>query len=213
MNDYSAPLDDINFLLNDVLNLSDILQLNKYSGLSESLINAVLDEAAKFAGKKLSPLNVVGDRQGAHSKDSVTTTPDGFKEAYKQFVQNGWNSVPFSVDDGGQGIPWLVSTAISEMWSGANFAFALCPLLTQGAVELLHSHGSLEQKEKYLSKLVSGEWTGTMCLTESQAGSDVGAVEGHGQLPRLGSNGEIATTISWSVQPVTSVHRSHTPRM
>ncbi|MDA0781058.1 MAG: acyl-CoA dehydrogenase [Rickettsiales bacterium] len=177
MQNYNAPLDDINFLLNDVLKLEDVLRLDKYKDLSGSLINAVLDEASKFAGKRLSPLNVIGDKQGAHSKDSVTTTPEGFKEAYEQFVKNGWNSVPFSTEIGGQGLPWLVSTAISEMWSGANFAFALCPLLTQGGVELLENHGSADQREKYLRKLVSGEWTATMCLTESTAGSDIGAVK------------------------------------
>jgi len=176
MSNYNAPLDDINFLLNEVLALDDVVKMPKYNGLTSSLVTTVLDEAAKFAQKKLAPLNSTGDIQGAVHKDGVTITPEGFKEAYQQFVQNGWNSVPFSVDEGGQGIPWMVSTAISEMWSGANFAFALCPLLTQGAVDLLESHANGEQKEKYLTKLVSGEWTGTMCLTEPQAGSDVGAI-------------------------------------
>jgi alkylation response protein AidB-like acyl-CoA dehydrogenase len=176
MENYQAPLDDINFLLNDVLGLDDLLSLSKYNDLSSSLVSTVLDEGAKFASKKLLPLNASGDRQGAYSKNSITTTPDGFKEAYEQFVKNGWNSVPFSTDRGGQGLPWMVSTAISEMWSSANFAFALCPLLTQGAVELLENHGSSQQKEKYLTKLISGEWTGTMCLTESQAGSDLSAI-------------------------------------
>lgn len=176
MIDYTAPLDEINFLLNDVLNLDEVLKEDKFKDFSGDLMSAVLNEAGKFAAEKLSPLNASGDKQGSHAKDGQVTTPDGFKEAYAEFVQNGWNSVSSSVEHGGQGLPWMVSTAISEMWSSANMAFALCPLLTQGSVELLTHHGSDEQKEKYLQKLVSGEWAGTMCLTEPSAGSDVGAV-------------------------------------
>lgn len=176
MQDYNAPLDDMDFLFKDVLNLEEVINLPKYNGLSTSLVTAVLDEAAKFASNKLSPLNVIGDRQGVHHKNGITKTPEGFKEAYTQFVENGWNSVASSAENGGQGLPHMVSVAISEMWSSSNFAFALCPLLTQGAVELLENHGSDEQKATYLSNLISGKWTGTMCLTESQAGSDVGAI-------------------------------------
>lgn len=173
---YRAPVQNIKFLLHDVLGYKDIASMDKFMNFPDDLIDAVIDEAAKFADEKLAPLNASGDKQGAKAHDGKIDMPVGFKDVYSEFVANGWNSVPFSPDHGGQGMPWLVSTAISEMWSGANMAFALCPLLTQGSVELLSKYGSKEQKEKYLNKLVSGEWAGTMCLTEPQAGSDVGAV-------------------------------------
>lgn len=173
---YHAPLDDIQFALHEVLKLDELLQLERYKDLSPDLLDAVLTEAAKFATEQLSSLNKIGDEQGCSVKDGVVTTPQGFKEAYRAFVENGWNSVPFAPEFGGQGLPWLVSCAISEMWSGANMAFALCPLLTQGAVEALGMYGSDAQKATYLEKLISGTWTGTMCLTEPHAGSDVGAV-------------------------------------
>jgi alkylation response protein AidB-like acyl-CoA dehydrogenase len=176
MTNYSAPLDEIKFLLNEVIGLDDVLKIQKFEEFTPDLISAVLDEAGKFAGEKLAPLNVIGDKIGSKAKDGQVTTPPGFKEAYAEFVANGWNSVPFSQEHGGQGLPWLVAIAVSEMWSGANMAFGLCPLLTQGSVELLSHHGSDEQKAKYLGKLISGEWTGTMCLTESKAGSDLGSI-------------------------------------
>lgn len=177
MSDYTPPLEEINFLLHEVLAVKDVLAMEAFSTLSPELVSAVLDEAGKFAAEKLAPLNRKGDIQGSHGKNGHVTTPDGFKETYAEFVANGWNSVPFSPEVGGQGLPWMLSTAVSELWSGANMAFGLCPLLTQGAVELLSNHGSAEQRAAYLPKLVSGEWTGTMCLTEAQAGSDVGAVK------------------------------------
>jgi alkylation response protein AidB-like acyl-CoA dehydrogenase len=177
MINYTAPLDEIKFVLNEVIGLEDVLKTEHFSGFSPDLISAVLDEAGKFAGEKLAPLNVIGDKIGSSKvHDGVISTPPGFKEVYAEFVANGWNSVPFSQSYGGQGLPWLVAIAISEMWSGANMAFGLCPLLTQGSVELLSHHGSEAQKAKYLPKLVSGEWTGTMCLTENKAGSDLGAI-------------------------------------
>ncbi|MCE3233112.1 MAG: acyl-CoA dehydrogenase [Rickettsiaceae bacterium] len=178
MADYHPPLEDIKFILNEVLGLDNVLKLDKFSGFSGDLVDAILTEAARFAAEKLAPLNATGDKQGcSKAHDGIIETPEGFKQAYAEFVANGWNSVPFPQEEGGQGLPWLVSVAISEMWSGANMAFALCPLLTQGSVDLLLHHGSAEQKEKYLKKLISGEWTGTMCLTEAKAGSDVGAVK------------------------------------
>lgn len=176
MTDYLAPLEEISFILRDIIGLDAVLEVDAYSSLSDDLILAVLDEAGKFANHSLAPLNNIGDRQGSHLKDGVVTTAEGFKEAYAEFIANGWNGVPFDPEYGGQGLPWLVSTAISEMWSGANMAFALCPLLTQGSVELLSHHGTKEQKEQYLPGLISGRTTGTMCLTEPQAGSDVGAI-------------------------------------
>jgi len=162
--DYRAPINDMLFLIRDVLELSD------------DMAGAVLSEAAKFAEQELDPINKIGDSQGAKLKDGVVTMPDGFKKAYSHFVSNGWGSIAFNPEYGGQGLPHLVSIAVSEMWNSANMAFTLCPLLTQSAVELLEAHGTDEQKSTYLPKMISGEWTGSMCLTEPQAGSDLGAI-------------------------------------
>ncbi len=175
MPNYNAPLDEIRFLLYQCLDVEKILEMCS-SGIGADVVDAILEEAAKFAKNELAPLNQVGDKEGCKFNDGEVKTPTGFKEAYRKFVASGWNSVPFSLEYGGQGLPWLVAIAISEMWNGANMAFGLCPLLTQGAVESLTHHGSTEQKDKYLAKLISGEWTGTMCLTEPQAGSDLAAI-------------------------------------
>ncbi len=176
MKEYQAPIEEIMFLLQEVLDYKSLINIDKFKDFNDDLVAAVLNEAAKFSGGKLAPLNIVGDKEGCKITDSKVKTPSGFKDVYREFVENGWNSVPFEPEFGGQGFPKLIATAISEMWSGANMAFGLCPLLTQGSVELLLHHGSVPQKEKYLRNLISGNWTGTMCLTEPQAGSDVGAV-------------------------------------
>jgi alkylation response protein AidB-like acyl-CoA dehydrogenase len=144
--------------------------------LSVELVDSIFEEAGKFAGGVLGPLNVIGDKQGSRLENGVVRTPDGWADAYKAFVDGGWNSVPFDPAFGGQGLPWIVSIALQEMWTSANMAFSLCPMLTQGAVEAITHHGSDAQKAMFLPKLISGVWTGTMNLTEPQAGSDVGAV-------------------------------------
>lgn len=175
--EYEAPIDAFVHWIKHVHKIEHILTHERYDSLSLELLEAVLEEGGKFAQQALFPLNVVGDRQGSHlQKDGTVQTPDGFKEAYAMFVANGWNGVSADSAYGGQGIPVMISTALSEMWNGANMAFALCPMLTQGASELISSYGTDLQKECYLPKLISGEWTGTMCLTEPQAGSDVGAL-------------------------------------
>ena len=140
------------------------------------MLQTILEEAGRFASEVLAPLNEVGDRQGVRLENGKTHTADGWKEAYAQFIESGWNGLPFSDEFGGQGLPWVVATATNEIWESANMAFALCPLLTQGAIEALVEHGSDEQQQSYLAKLVTGEWTGTMNLTEPQAGSDLAAV-------------------------------------
>ncbi|WP_044563774.1 acyl-CoA dehydrogenase [Azospirillum sp. B4] len=173
---YQAPLKEIRFVLNSVVGLDKVAALPAFEAATPDLVDAVLEEGAKLADNVLAPLNVVGDRQGAKLVDGGVRTPDGFKDAYRQFVEGGWNSVPFDPDHGGQGLPWTLFIALLETWTSANMSFALGPLLTQGAVELLTAHGSDEQKKRYLEKLISGEWAGTMNLTEPQAGSDVGAV-------------------------------------
>jgi len=174
---YRAPLSEIRFVLDRIVGLRDLMALAPFSHSDGETVDAVLEEAARLAQDVVAPLNWIGDRQGSQLENGKVRTPDGFREAYRQFVEGGWNSVPVAQELGGSGLPWAVSLAVQEMFTAANMSFALCPLLTQGAVELLAAHGSDEQKATYLAKLVSGEWTGTMNLTEPQAGSDVGAVK------------------------------------
>ena len=140
------------------------------------LADAVLEEAAKFATEVLAPLNKTGDEQGARLTDGGVIAADGFAQAYRQFVEGGWTGLGGDPGFGGQGLPELLHAAAVEMWNSSNMAFALCPLLTAGATEALRQHGSDELKQRYLPKLVSGAWTGTMNLTEPQAGSDLAAV-------------------------------------
>jgi alkylation response protein AidB-like acyl-CoA dehydrogenase len=173
---YTPPLDDMRFVLNHVVDLAAIGRLPGYEAATPDLVDHVLEAAGKFAAGELAPLNQSGDRQPARLENGVVRTPDGFKEAYAAFVAGGWNGLPFPEHCGGQGLPWTVATAVGELWHSANMAFGLCPILTQAGVELLLRCGTDEQRERYLKKLVSGEWTGTMCLTEPHAGSDVGAL-------------------------------------
>ncbi|MFC7334442.1 acyl-CoA dehydrogenase [Rhodocista pekingensis] len=173
---YNAPIQDIRFTLNHVVDLPAVAALPGYEAASPDLVDAVLEEAGKLARDVLAPINWQGDQEGAVLDNGVVRTPTGFKEAYRAYAEGGWNSVPFDPDHGGQGLPWTLAMPIQEMWNAANMSFALCPMLNQGAVELLTEHGSEEQKRLYLEKMISGEWTGTMNLTEPQAGSDVGAV-------------------------------------
>jgi len=176
MSEYIAQLKDIRFVMQELAGLDQIVTLPGCEEASSDVIDAILDEAAKFAGAVLSPLNRVGDRDGAKWKDTIVTTSPGFKEAYRQFVDNGWNGLGCDPEFGGQGLPKLLSTAVSEMWKAANHAFSLCPMLTQGAIEALMIAGTDTQKAAYLPNLISGEWTGTMNLTEPSAGSDLAAV-------------------------------------
>jgi len=173
---YNAPIQDMRFTLNHVVGLPAVAQLPGYEAADADLVDAVLEEAGKLARDVLAPINWQGDQEGAVLENGVVRTATGFKEAYKAYAEGGWNSVPFDPDHGGQGLPWTLAMPIQEMWNAANMSFALCPMLNQGAVELLSEHGSEAQKSLYLDKMISGEWTGTMNLTEPQAGSDVGAV-------------------------------------
>ncbi|MEI6557211.1 MAG: acyl-CoA dehydrogenase C-terminal domain-containing protein [Rhodospirillaceae bacterium] len=173
---YSAPVADMRFALNRVIGLDRIAALPGYEDATPDLVDSVLEEAGKFAAGVLAPINAIGDREGSKLENGVVRQPECFRAAYKQYVEAGWNGVPFEPEYGGQGLPWALAFAVQEMWQSANMAFGLCPMLNQGAVELLSEHGSPEQKETYLAKLISGEWTGTMDLTESSAGSDLGAV-------------------------------------
>jgi 3-(methylsulfanyl)propanoyl-CoA dehydrogenase len=174
--DYAAPLADMRFALTEIAGIDEIARLPGCEQATPDVVDAVLEEAGKLAGGVLAPLNRVGDRQASRLENGVVRTPDGFKEAYAKYIEGGWNALPFAPEHGGQGLPFVLATAVFEMWNSANMGFALCPLLNVGAVEALHAHGTEEQKHLYLPKLVSGEWTGTMNLTEPQAGSDVGAL-------------------------------------
>lgn len=176
MSEYHAPLDDMQFVLHSIAGLDQILELDDFRGMDRDLIAAILDESSKFTSNVLGPLNKVGDQTGSVCVNGAVTTPPGWKDAYRQFIEGGWNSLAFDAERGGQGLPWLVATAVQEMWHSANMSFGLCPLLTQGAIRALESHGSRQQQDLYMERLISGEWAGTMNLTEAQAGSDLAAI-------------------------------------
>ena len=176
MADYLAPLRDMGFALKHLAGLDDVLALPAFAEAGGDIADAVLEEAAKFATGVLSPLNWSGDQEGAKLTPSGVVVAAGFADAYQQFVENGWASMTGDPEYGGQGLPNLLGTAASEMWNSANMAFALNPMLTTGAVEALRAHGSEALKAKYLPNMIAGTWTGTMNLTEPQAGSDLAAV-------------------------------------
>lgn len=175
---YHAPSRDMQFVINELNDLEEIAQLHEFADhdIGPDLVNAVLEEAGKLAHGVLAPLNRDGDQNGATLGENGVKAVRGFGEAYRQFIEGGWNGLVCPIEFGGQGLPELLNIATQEMWNSANLAFALCPLLTAGAVEALRAHGSEEQKQRYLIKMISGEWTGTMNLTEPQAGSDLSAV-------------------------------------
>lgn len=187
MSDYHPPLKDMRFILDHVVGLESLPEHPDLGKLDADMIDSVLEPAAKLASEVLAPLNWTGDQEGCTLKDGAVTTASGFKEAYAQYRDGGWNAVPFDSNYGGQNLPWLVAFPLQEMWQGANMSFGLCPLLNQGAVEAIHHHGSQEQKDYYLEKLISGEWTGTMNLTEPQAGSDLSAIRSKAEPQEDGS--------------------------
>ena len=174
---YSAPLADIRFALREVAGLAGVSALPGYEHATDDTVDAVLEEAAKLAGNGLAPLNRDGDKIGAMLENGVVRTAPGFAGIYKEFVAGGWNSLPFDPEFGGQGMPWLLATSVQEMWQAANMGFGLVLLLNQGAIDAIHHHGSPEQRATYLPRMISGEWTGTMNLTEPQAGSDLGQLK------------------------------------
>ncbi len=176
MSTYTAPLKDMQFAIAEFAGLGGISALPGCEEVNAELVEAVLTEAGKFARDVLDPLNRSGDRQGASWRDGVVAAPDGFKEAYAQFIAAGWNGLAADTAFGGQGLPHCVALPLQEMWNSANMAFCLCPMLTTGVQEALTHHGSEVLLKTFMPKLVSGEWTGTMNLTEPQAGSDLSAV-------------------------------------
>jgi 3-(methylthio)propanoyl-CoA dehydrogenase len=176
MHEYQAPLADMKFVLRELADLESLSQLPGFGDLTLDVAEAVLEEGEKFAAGVLSPLNRSGDLQGARWQEGQVLTVEGWKQAYTRFVADGWAALSCPAQFGGQNLPRVLSALIEEMWNGANIAFALCPMLTRGTVDAIELRGSQALQDTYLSKLVSGEWTGTMNLTEAQAGSDLSAV-------------------------------------
>lgn len=175
MPDYKAPVRDMRFVINEVLESEKLYQaLPGLGEATEDLMNAIIDEGAKFAEEVLSPLMRSGDEEGCTWSEEGVKTPAGYKEAYQQYVENGWPALSAPVEQGGQGLPNLLGIVSNELGGTANWSWVMYPGLSHGAVNTLEVHGSPEQKETYLTKLISGEWTGTMCLTEPQCGSDLG---------------------------------------
>jgi 3-(methylthio)propanoyl-CoA dehydrogenase len=173
---YNAPVKDMMFVLKELAGLDQVSQLPGCEDATEETVDAVLNENAKFTSEVVAPLNWSGDVEAANWKDGVVTTAKGFKEAFKAFGEQGWQGLQHPTEFGGQGLPKLVATPCMEMVNGSNLSFALCPLLTDGAIEALLVAGSQQLKETYIPKMISGEWTGTMNLTEPQAGSDLALV-------------------------------------
>jgi 3-(methylsulfanyl)propanoyl-CoA dehydrogenase len=177
VSDYRAPLAEMEFVLRDVCDLEGLSHLEGFNHASPEVVSDLLAEAGRFMAEIVAPLNRAGDAAGCvRHDDGSVTTPPGFVEAYKAYVEAGWGTVPFDPTYGGGGFPWVVGLALQEILTSANLALSLCPLLTQGAIDLLEAHGSDELLGMYLPKLITGEWTGTMVLTEPDAGSDVGSV-------------------------------------
>jgi acyl-CoA dehydrogenase len=171
---YQAPVDDIVFALKTAAGLDDLFSRGLYPGLEADTVVAVIEEAGRFGAEVLAPLNAPGDRAGSKLANGIVTTPQGFRDAYRQFAEGGWSALPCSEQYGGQGLPEVVASAVGEIWNAANVSFGLCPLLTQGAIHAIEAGGSEELKAKYLPKMIAGGWTGTMNLTEPHAGSDLG---------------------------------------
>ncbi|HEY9118380.1 MAG TPA: acyl-CoA dehydrogenase C-terminal domain-containing protein [Marinobacter sp.] len=175
---YQAPANDLRFLLFDVLGADKLHELEKYADATPDLISAVIDEAGKLAAEVIQPTNQVGDRQGCQYNPETheVTTPDGFRAAYARFVEGGWTALDAPLQYGGQGLPHTLKFVVDEMVCSTNLSLGMYPGLTHGAISALYAHGSDELKDTYLEKLISGQWTGTMCLTEPQCGTDLGLI-------------------------------------
>ncbi len=173
---YRAPVEDIAFTLKHVAGLREALEAGTFGDLTEDLVDAIVTEAGRFASEEIAPLAANGE-SGTPLEDGQVTTPDGWRDLYKSWIDGGWNGLTGTPDFGGQGLPVMLSAAVNEMWNASSMAFSLCSLLTMGAVEAVEKHGSDALKARYLAKMISGEWTGTMNLTEPQAGSDLNALK------------------------------------
>lgn len=188
MSEYTPPLEDMKFTLKEVVDVQSLENLSPFADVGLESLDDLLDEAGRFFSQVISPTNRVGDLQGSSlNPDGSVTTPEGFLEAYSQYVDAGWGAISFDPEYGGGGFPWLVGIAVTEMLTAANMALSLNPMLTQGSIHALSAHGDTDQKLKWLPKLITGEWAGTMNLTEPQAGSDVGALTTKAELQEDGS--------------------------
>ena len=188
MSEYLAPLEDMKFALKEVVDIASLTELPNFSKVGLESLDDILDEAGRFFNEVISPTNRVGDLEGSKlNQDGKVTTPTGFKEAYAQYVDAGWGAISFDPEYGGGGFPWLVGIAVTEMLTAANMAMSLNPMLTQGSIHALTAHGDPNQKLAWLPKLITGEWAGTMNLTEPQAGSDVGALTTKAELQENGT--------------------------
>ena len=176
MTDYTPPLKDMLFNLHELSGLKRVLQLERFSDFDTDIVDQVVEEASKFAAEVLSPINIPGDQAGCKHVDNGVVAAPGFAEAYEQFVDNGWQSLDVSPEYDGMGMPGIVGVAAAESWQSACLSFSLCPMLTNGAVSAIEAHGTEDIRNTYLPKLASGAWTGTMNLTEPQAGSDLAVV-------------------------------------
>lgn len=176
MTEYNPPIKDMLFAIHELSNIDRVLEFDSFEEIDRDTVDQVLDEAGNFARDVLAPLNIPGDRAACRVVDRAVEIADGFQEAYQQFVENGWQTIAAAPEYEGMGMPYGVSIATFEMWQASNMSFSLCPMLTGGAVSAIDAHATDSLKQKYLPKLVSGEWSGTMVLTESQAGSDLAAV-------------------------------------
>src|ERR1700742_4810911 len=173
---YRAPLREMHFVLEELLQASRLAQLPDFAEYSSDVADSILEEAGRFAATVLDPINRSGDEQGARWTEQGVLAAPGFREAYQQFAAGGWTQLGTDPDYGGQRVPQALVTAVQEVWGSANLAFKLCPMLTHGAVHALELSGTPEQKRTFLPKMISGEWTGTMNLTEPQAGSDLAQI-------------------------------------
>jgi alkylation response protein AidB-like acyl-CoA dehydrogenase len=177
MSNYTPPTVDIHFVMAHVADLQGILATERFGHVDMDSVSAVVDEVGRFMAEEVAPTNVDGDRIGSQwQPDGTVVTPESFTPAYEKWVASGFGAMPFDAEFGGADFPWITAIAVQEMFTSSNMALSLCPLLTQGAIDAILAHGSDEQKATYLPKMMTGEWTGTMNLTEPQAGSDVGAV-------------------------------------
>jgi hypothetical protein len=205
---YRAPVADIAFTLKHVAGLSSALQAGVLGDLSEDLADAVLTEAGRFASEEVAPLHKIGDEVGARLDNAAVTMPPGWKDLYTRWIEGGWNGLSAPEEHGGQGLPMMLGVAALEMWNSASMAFGIGPTLTMGAVEALEKHASDELKATYLEKLVSGEWMGTMNLTEPQAGSDLNALgrgrSGPATAPTASSAARSTSPMASTISPTTS---------